>query len=71
MKRENKQRVFMASLFGFDTKEKRADDIVYNGDPESVAHLSQEEREVMTQRLKAQHQKKFDGITLKPPGPND
>jgi hypothetical protein len=37
------------------------EDLEYNGDPKSVAHLSIEEREAMTQRL----MKKFRSMGLK------
>jgi len=39
----------------------QAEDLEYNGDPKSVAHLSIEEREAMTQRL----MKKFRSMGLK------
>jgi hypothetical protein len=64
VKRENERRVFWANLFGAKIKDE-IDDIEYNGDPESVAHLSQAQKKELTKRLMAKHRKKFQDINLK------
>lgn len=61
VKRENRQVVFYAKIHGAKIKGEKLwgdgnDRVVdtreiYNGDPESVKHLSQEERERMTREL--------------------
>lgn len=58
----------MAKLQGYEisdavsTNEQDIDKIQYNGDPESVKYLSDEQKELLTQKLMAQFKSKVSDL---------
>lgn len=67
-KRQFLEYKFIAKMHGCELKDpdgfqsNNIDDINYNGDPESVAHLSDEQKEALTQKLMSQFKAKTDGL---------
>ena len=63
LKRENEQREFLAAIHGAEfKKESNSENFGYNGDPESVKHLSDEQKEELTRKLMAGHQMKVNEL---------